>query len=335
MSDFGSGPGTRTPMSFRTVGPKPTASANSASPPLPNEPSSHLLQKLYNLAISSHQLPCYHRASMEPKSSATLPVKHEDVTGACLADVHAPQRPAGAVESFTKSCTASHAVPVGQKFNMWTVLGPAEPTSSGIRQFLCQCECGIIKPVVGSNVTRGRSACCGCTKAEVSRRNFTTHGQSEAPEYGIWKGMRERCRNVNHAAYDRYGGAGVRVCDRWNNFGVFLSDMGPRPSLRHSVDRYPNARGNYEPGNCRWATPSEQSRNQPSRKTLTYCGQTMIPVDWAKIIGISVGTLFARLKRGWSVERCIEIPLRKPTDPRRPNLVAPSDHAELPARGAA
>lgn len=97
----------------------------------------------------------------------------------------------------------------------------------------------------------------------MSRHANTTHGGSRSQEYLHWKAMRYRCSKPTDKSYPRYGGRGITVCEKWeNNFAAFFADMGPKPSPEHTLDRYPNRHGNYEPGNVRWATRSEQELNK-------------------------------------------------------------------------
>lgn len=97
-----------------------------------------------------------------------------------------------------------------------------------------------------------------------------------------------------------YGGRGIRVCDEWRrSFSAFFAHIGKRPSPRHSLDRWPNNDGNYEPGNCRWATRKEQQRNTRSNRWIEYCGKRMVVEDWAALIGMSAHGLLKRLKRGY------------------------------------
>ena len=92
------------------------------------------------------------------------------------------------------------------------------------------------------------------------------HGLSHTPEHRAWIAMRQRCNDPNYHAYADYGGRGIRVCERWDSFELFLEDVGHKPSPDLSLDRFPNNDGNYEPGNVRWATPVEQSQNRRSNK---------------------------------------------------------------------
>ncbi|MFI5113494.1 MAG: hypothetical protein ACHP7J_00015 [Terriglobales bacterium] len=121
---------------------------------------------------------------------------------------------------------------------------------------------------------------------------------------------RYRCTNVNSPDYPDYSGSGVKVCERWLVFENFLADMGPRPSPQHSLDRFPNQNGDYEPGNCRWATIKEQNRNRKSNRPLTLNGETKLIIEWSELLGMSKNTIRARLERGWSVERTLTTPVQ-------------------------
>jgi hypothetical protein len=96
-------------------------------------------------------------------------------------------------------------------------------------------------------------------------KSATTHGMSFAPLYSTWLGMKHRCQNPKNPSYERYGGKGIKVCDRWLRLKTFCSDMGDKPSAKHTLDRI-NSNGDYEPGNCRWATPEQQAINKGIRK---------------------------------------------------------------------
>lgn len=134
------------------------------------------------------------------------------------------------------------------------------------------------------------------------------------PERNSWDAMRARCTNVNHEFYSSYGGRGISICGRWENFDNFLADMGPRPSPTHSLDRKDND-GNYEPGNCRWATKKEQMDNRRNNRLIEFDGQTHTMADWSRIKGMRISTLHQRIMMGWSVEAA----LNQPTQKRPPN----------------
>ncbi|TWA32951.1 hypothetical protein FB007_10931 [Sinorhizobium medicae] len=106
------------------------------------------------------------------------------------------------------------------------------------------------------------------TIGERSTKHGHTADRKMTPEYRTWANMIARCTNPRASHFDRYGGRGIKVCERWNSFENFLADMGSRPSLRHSLDRWPDVHGNYESGNCRWATHREQCRNRSSNRAV-------------------------------------------------------------------
>ncbi len=136
-------------------------------------------------------------------------------------------------------------------------------------QWLCHCSCGRKTWVFTVNLRRLHTLSCGCFLADLTAKRSTTHGhtrgRTKSPEYRSWRAMIQRCTNPTNNRYSNYGGRGITVCPRWrDSFEHFLSDMGLRPNGQ-TLDRL-NSDGNYEPGNCRWATASEQNRNRRPRR---------------------------------------------------------------------
>ena len=157
----------------------------------------------------------------------------------------------------------------GKKFGKLTVV----KRSGSIRKkaaWLCACECGAESTVVSSNLTSGKTTSCGCFSRKKASDNAikrnTVHGHNKSgqdnksPTWKSWAAMLQRCKNKNHKSYKNYGGRGVSVFPLWEEYANFLSDIGERPSGK-TLDRI-DVEGNYEPGNCRWATPSEQQKNK-------------------------------------------------------------------------
>jgi hypothetical protein len=154
----------------------------------------------------------------------------------------------------------------GQRFDRLTVIrDTGSRDDSGRVIWLCSCDCGKQRNAVSRDLTAGRTTSCGCKKSERAKEAAVKHGASganTAPEYRSWQSMITRCTNPKYEHWDRYGGRGIQVCQRWRtSFAAFLADMGPRPAGT-SLDRHPNPDGNYEPGNCRWATRVQQRANR-------------------------------------------------------------------------
>lgn len=190
-------------------------------------------------------------------------------------------------------------------FGRWTVVSRA-----GGRKWNCLCECGQRRKVRRDHLTVGASRSCGCLHAELAAKRRLTHGFArigrQSAEYRAWANAKDRCFNPKIRNYASYGGRGITMCDEWvYDFSAFLAAVGPRPSPQHSLDRYPNNDGNYEPGNVRWATRKEQGRNVRANRTLTIAGESMCVVDAAKKYGKHRKWITRRLDKGLSPEEAV------------------------------
>lgn len=137
----------------------------------------------------------------------------------------------------------------------------------------------------------------------VSLKNLdqTTHGMYGTPTYKSWQAMLRRVKVAEKAKW--YSGRGIGVCYRWKEFENFYADMGDRPAGT-SLDRIDNDKG-YQPGNCRWATRSQQASNKRSNVVLEFGGKRQCAKHWARELGLGVATIHWRLRRGWPVEKIL------------------------------
>lgn len=197
----------------------------------------------------------------------------------------------------------------GMTFGRLKVVSFAGCASSNQAKWRCLCDCGQMSTTLGTSLRSGRTTSCGCLRAEGVARYARKHGMAGTRAHVIWKHMRQRTRDPSHKNYADYGGRGITLCDRWDDFQNFYDDMGDPPAGA-TIERIDNERG-YEPGNCRWATRAEQCRNQRSNIWIEHNGERRILADWAALSGVKYMTLYGRIKRGMAAREAIETPAAK------------------------
>ncbi len=171
----------------------------------------------------------------------------------------------------------------------------------------CVCDCGGEATVLTRNLNNGNTRSCGCLQKSITAKMRTTHGMSNSTEYHIWRTMKARCSQPTDCNYPNYGGRGIKVCEQWqNSFEAFLADMGRRPAGL-TLDRI-DVNGDYEPGNCRWATTAEQNTNRRNNHKIEFGGRTLTVTQWARELGVKPGLIANRLRAGWSVHRALSQP---------------------------
>jgi hypothetical protein len=193
----------------------------------------------------------------------------------------------------------------GARFGLLTVTAQR---ADDIRYFTCTCECGAEKPVRRDHLLTGKTISCGCERSRRSSKRAhkmhdanRSHSASNSRAYTTWCAMKQRCQNPNATGYDRYGGRGIYVCQRWQSFENFLADMG-QPELGMTIERIDND-GSYTPENCRWASRGDQASNRAVNRHITWNGETMNLSQWSERTGIHRNTLEKRVDLGWPLER--------------------------------
>lgn len=171
-------------------------------------------------------------------------------------------------------------------------------------KWLCRCDCGALTSPGVAGLTTGNTTSCGCWFKERASKRRRTHGEAACATrsltYKIWAGMRNRCLNPKNKDFNLYGGRGITVDPVWDNYIVFLADMGERP-LGLSIDRIDN-NGPYSKNNCRWTDARNQAKNMRTNVWIETSRGRMIVSDIARIAKVSSETMRARLRRGWSGE---------------------------------
>lgn len=202
-----------------------------------------------------------------------------------------------------------------QVFNDLLILGfagySATPSDHPKLLWFVECHCGNVFVAIGSNIKNGNTKSCGC----IGRQRMTllrqSHALSYSREHRIWSGIKTRCYNSRSRNYVRYGGRGIRMCERWrHSFEHFFADMGEAPSAVHSIERR-NNNGDYTPENCYWGTRLIQSNNRRNNVFLTFGNKTQSIADWARETGLSYATLQQRIYKEWDVADALTVPPQK------------------------
>lgn len=202
--------------------------------------------------------------------------------------------------------TKAKTVKVGDLFGRLEVLAVGQIPFTYRYYSVCKCECGEIKKIRSDGLVSGGTLSCGCYHSDIS----TKHGEVKSGHFARWTGMMRRCYKEKDPAYKRYGGRGIKVCERWHDVSNYVNDINVGYFENADLDRIDND-GDYSPKNTRWATRSENCRNRSSSIMITHEGETLCAVEWAEKIGGNDSLILNRIKNGWSIKDALTI---KPDD---------------------
>jgi hypothetical protein len=184
---------------------------------------------------------------------------------------------------------------VGLKYGLLTVV---ERVGG---KWLCQCDCGQSAQVLATNLKKGNSKSCGCSRrlscaSRMSALNLR-HGDTGSKEHSTWAGIVKRATKESSHRWVSYGQRGISMCDRWLSYESFLEDMGRAPSAQHTIDRIDNDKG-YSADNCRWALPIVQAQNRGTNRYTTVHGEIVTFAEAARRMGVTRSTIGKRAKKG-------------------------------------
>lgn len=211
----------------------------------------------------------------------------------------------------------------GQRFGKWTANRRSETKLyKNHTAYECRCDCGTERLVSVNLLLKGHTASCGCAGIAAAALKNTRHGLYQHPLQTTWRGMKERCYNPKKAAYPRYGGRGIKVCERWLNLENFIADNEVLALPGLTLDREDNDK-DYSPENCRWVSQLIQANNRSDCVNLEFRGRTQTVSEWARELGMFEHTLRKRIQDSkWSVEDALTIPVRyRAGTPHKPKML--------------
>lgn len=210
---------------------------------------------------------------------------------------------------------------IGQRYGNWLVLGEYRTEDRKYIRLKVQCDCGKVKDVDANSVKKGKSKSCGCVRDAAARASRDPNAVSNHDLIAVWRMMKARCQNPKNNSYANYGGRGIKVDPRWEDFHQFVADMGPKPFAGRecSIERVDN-NGPYSPDNCVWSDRIHQSRNKRTTAWVTVDGQTKSVAEWAQHYGIKQSTVSSRINAGMTPAQALthRLKFKAPKGVKRP-----------------